>query len=206
MWRRSALGPWGCSGGKVRLGDDDVRDRSTPVGPLAVRDHHPLPLRHGAVDLAAIGVLVDFLGPRSGTYCLDDTDVADVAGRDVRQRITWIQQLPWIADSTVRENLRIADPSADDAELRAAIAAVALDGWYEHLPSGLDSPLGRGGSAMSGGEAQRLALARVLLAGHDVVVLDEPTANLDAETAAQVLDTVLDRCADRTTLLLGHAT
>ena len=58
---------------------------------------------------------------------------------------------------------------------------------------------------MSGGEAQRLALARVLLAGHDVVVLDEPTANLDADTARRVLDTVLERCDDRTTLLLGHS-
>jgi ATP-binding cassette subfamily C protein CydC len=57
---------------------------------------------------------------------------------------------------------------------------------------------------MSGGEAQRLALARVLLAGHDVVVLDEPTANLDPETAERVLDTVLERCAERTTVLLGH--
>jgi ABC-type transport system involved in cytochrome bd biosynthesis fused ATPase/permease subunit len=57
---------------------------------------------------------------------------------------------------------------------------------------------------MSGGEAQRLALARVLLADHDVVVLDEPTANLDATTAARVLDTVLDRCDERTTILLGH--
>jgi ABC-type transport system involved in cytochrome bd biosynthesis fused ATPase/permease subunit len=57
---------------------------------------------------------------------------------------------------------------------------------------------------MSGGEAQRLALARVLLAGHDVVVLDEPTANLDSATAAHVLDTVLAYCADRTTILLGH--
>jgi ABC-type transport system involved in cytochrome bd biosynthesis fused ATPase/permease subunit len=57
---------------------------------------------------------------------------------------------------------------------------------------------------MSGGEAQRLALARVLLSGHEVVVLDEPTANLDAATAAGVLTTVLDHCSDRTTILLGH--
>ena len=86
-----------------------------------------------------------------------------------------------------------------------AIEAVRLGGWYDHLPAGLDSQLGRGGSAMSGGEAQRLALARVLLAGHDVVVLDEPTANLDAATASQVLATVLDRCAERTTIVLGHS-
>jgi ABC-type transport system involved in cytochrome bd biosynthesis fused ATPase/permease subunit len=127
-------------------------------------------------------------------------------GQDVRQRVTWIQQLPWIADSTVRENLRIADPSASDDDLVAALHAVRLGEWLGTLPGGLDSQLGRGGSKMSGGEAQRLALARVLLAGHDVVVLDEPTANLDTDTAAHVLDTVLERCAGRTTILLGHAT
>jgi ATP-binding cassette subfamily C protein CydCD len=161
------------------------------------------PSGSGKSTLAA--VLVGFLGPRSGSYQLDGTDVAHVIGEDLRRRVTWIQQLPWIADSTVRENLRLADPSASDDELRDVLRSVRLDGWFRHLPAGLDSQLGRGGSAMSGGEAQRLALARVLLADHDVVVLDEPTANLDAATAARVLDTVLDRCDDRTTILLGHA-
>jgi ATP-binding cassette subfamily C protein CydCD len=160
------------------------------------------PSGSGKSTLAAL--LVGFLAPHTGTYRLDGADVGGAAGDGVRRRVTWIQQLPWIADSTVRENLRIADPSADDDAVREALRAVRLDDWFGHLPAGLDSHLGRHGSGMSGGEAQRLALARVLLAGHDVVVLDEPTANLDAQTASQVLDTVLDRCADRTTLLLGH--
>jgi ABC-type transport system involved in cytochrome bd biosynthesis fused ATPase/permease subunit len=160
------------------------------------------PSGSGKSTLAA--VLVGFLSPRSGSYRLDDTDVSDVTGDELRRRVTWIQQLPWIADSTVRENLRLARPSASDDELRDVLRSVRLDEWFGHLPAGFDTQLGRGGSAMSGGEAQRLALARVLLADHDVVVLDEPTANLDAPTAALVLDTVLTRCADRTTVLLGH--
>jgi ABC-type transport system involved in cytochrome bd biosynthesis fused ATPase/permease subunit len=161
------------------------------------------PSGSGKSTLAA--VLVGFLSPRSGSYRLDGTDVGDLVGEDLRRRVTWIQQVPWIADSNVRENLRLADPSASDDQLRDVLRSVRLDGWFRHLPAGLDSQLGRGGSAMSGGEAQRLALARVLLADHDVVVLDEPTANLDAATAAQVLGTVLDACNDRTTILLGHA-
>ena len=162
------------------------------------------PSGSGKSTLAA--VLVDFLPASSGQYRLATTPVDEAIGREVRRRVTWIEQLPWIADSTVRENLRIADSAASDEALIGAIEAVHLGSWYERLPSGLDSQLGRGGSAMSGGEAQRLALARVLLAGHDVVVLDEPTANLDAATAAQVLATVLERCDDRTTIVLGHAT
>jgi thiol reductant ABC exporter CydC subunit len=162
------------------------------------------PSGSGKSTLAA--VLVDFLPAHAGSYRLDDTDAADIVGADVRRRVTWIQQLPWIADSTVRENLRIADPDASDTVLVDTLRAVQLGAWFDGLRAGLDTQVGRGGSSMSGGEAQRLALARVLLAGNDVVVLDEPTANLDADTAAQVLDTVLDRCADRTTVLLGHPT
>jgi ATP-binding cassette, subfamily C, bacterial CydCD len=160
------------------------------------------PSGSGKSTLAA--VLVGFLAPGSGTYRLGGADIGEMIGQDVRRRVTWIQQLPWIADSTVRENLRIADPAAGDDVLRQALHAVRLDEWFNHLPAGLDTQLGRGGSRMSGGEAQRLALARVLLAGHDVVVLDEPTANLDVDTAAEVLATVLDHCAQRTTILLGH--
>ncbi len=118
--------------------------------------------------------------------------------------MTWVQQLPWLADTTVRENLRIADPAADDHRLTEALGAVRLDVWLGDLPDGLDTRIGRGGSGMSGGEAQRLALARVLLADHRVVVLDEPTAHLDAGTAEHVLATTLDRFADRTTIVLGH--
>ncbi len=162
------------------------------------------PSGSGKSTLAAM--LVDFLPAHSGSYELDGTDARSADGADVRQQVTWLQQLPWIADSTLRENLRIAKPSADDEELLDTLRAVQLEEWFGHLRTGMDSQLGRGGSSMSGGEAQRLALARVLLAGHDAVVLDEPTANLDAATATQVLETVLDRCADRTTLLLGHST
>ena len=179
------------------------------LGPVSMRlpagDHAVVSGPSGSGKSTLAAVLVDFLSPQSGSYCLDDTRADRSAGQDVRRRVTWIQQLPWIADSTVRENLRIADPTASDDDLVAALHAVQLGEWLATLPADLDSQLGRGGSKMSGGEAQRLALARVLLAGHDIVVLDEPTANLDADTAGRVLDTVLERCGDRTTILLGHA-
>lgn len=151
-------------------------------------------------------VLVGFLPPHAGSYRIDGDDVDTIGGANVRERVTWVQQLPWLADTTVRENLRIADPSASEEALRAALEAVRLDAWLGHLPHGLDSRIGRGGSGMSGGEVQRLALARVLLADHRVVVLDEPTANLDANTAERVLATLRERFADRTTIVLGHDT
>jgi ABC-type transport system involved in cytochrome bd biosynthesis fused ATPase/permease subunit len=160
------------------------------------------PSGSGKSTLAA--VLVGFLPPRRGSYLIDGLDSTDVDGVSLRERITWIQQLPWLADSTVRENLRIADPDASDATLMTALDAVNLDTWFVQLPHGLDTRIGRGGSGMSGGEAQRLALSRALLANRRVIVLDEPTAHLDARTARHVLTTVLGECADRTTVLLGH--
>jgi ATP-binding cassette subfamily C protein CydCD len=160
------------------------------------------PSGSGKSTLAA--VLVGFLPPRRGSYLIDELASTEVDGAELRERITWIQQLPWLADSTVRENLRIADPAASDAALMNALDAVGLDAWLARLPHGLDARIGRGGSGMSGGEAQRLALSRVLLADRRVIVLDEPTAHLDARTARQVLAAVLGACANRTTVLLGH--
>jgi ABC-type transport system involved in cytochrome bd biosynthesis fused ATPase/permease subunit len=151
------------------------------------------------------GVLVGFLPPHRGSYRIDGIESDGVDGAALRERVTWIEQVPWLADSTVRENLRIADPEASDERLLAALSAVELETWLGTLADGLDTRMGRGGSGMSGGEAQRLALSRVLLADHRIVVLDEPTANLDARTADQVLTTVLAQCSDRTTVLLGHS-
>jgi ATP-binding cassette subfamily C protein CydCD len=179
------------------------RDAVGPVSfHLPTGGHHAIvgPSGSGKSTLAA--VLVDFLAPHGGVYLVAGRDAATVAG--LRTQVTWLTQLPWLADSTVRENLRLAAPTANDETLLDAVAAVRLREWFDRLPAGLDTHIGRGASAMSGGEAQRLALARVLLAGHRVLVLDEPTAHLDRSTADAVMSTLLERCADRTTLVLGH--
>ncbi len=178
------------------------------LGPVSVqvpyRSHIAITGPSGSGKSTLAAVLVGFLPPDRGGYRIDRTDSADVDGVVLRERVTWIEQLPWLADSTVRENLRIADADASDDAMLTTLRAVDLDTWLARLPHGLDTRIGRGGSGMSGGEAQRLALSRVLLADHRIVVLDEPTANLDARTARQVLSTVLRRCDDRTTILLGH--
>jgi len=178
------------------------------LGPVAIEfpfgSHTTISGPSGSGKSTFAAVLVGFLAPHSGAYRIDGDDLATIGGANVRERVTWVQQLPWLADTTVRENLRIADPAADDYTLNDALRAVRLGAWLDDLPHGLDTRIGRGGSGMSGGEAQRLALARVLLADHRVVVLDEPTAHLDADTAEHVLDTTLDRFADRTTIVLGH--
>ncbi len=160
------------------------------------------PSGSGKSTLAA--TLVRFLEPRAGTVRVGGVDVADLGGDGVRRSVTWCQQDPWFADTTLGDNLRIARPDAADDELWAALETVHLDEWARALPEGLSTRLERDASAMSGGERQRLALARALLGAQRAVVLDEPTAHLDQATARAVLDDLLAAAADRAVIVMGH--
>jgi thiol reductant ABC exporter CydC subunit len=126
----------------------------------------------GAGKSTLLALLLGFLPPSSGSATFP-------------ARVAWCPPEPYLSATTVRENLRLGDATADDDTLRAALRLVALDEWTDRL----DVRLGQGGSGASGGEAQRLALARaVLRARHaDLVLLDEPTAHLDEPTARRVL-------------------
>jgi ATP-binding cassette, subfamily C, bacterial CydC len=107
--------------------------------------------------------------------------------------------------TTIRENLRLANPAATDDELRDALArARALD-WVDTLPDGLDTHVGVGGALVSGGQRQRIALARAFLSRAGLLIFDEPTAHLDETTAGEVVDTILDLAGDgRGVLLITH--
>ena len=111
---------------------------------------------------------------------------------------------PHIFDATIRDNLRLARPGASDDELAAAAARARLLPWIESLPRGWDTPVGAHGAAMSGGERQRLALARALLADPAVLILDEPTAHLDPEARTALTADLLLLTAGRATLLITH--
>ncbi|MCB0964321.1 MAG: ATP-binding cassette domain-containing protein, partial [Acidimicrobiales bacterium] len=161
------------------------------------------PSGSGKSTLAA--AMVGFLAPRSGTYAVGGSPASAIGTDAVRELVTWCQQDPWFAATTVADNLRVARPDASDDELWAALAIVHLDAWARALPAGLDTPVSRDAGSLSGGERQRLALARALVGRRRAVVLDEPTAHLDAATAAAVLDDLLAATADRAVVLLGHA-
>jgi thiol reductant ABC exporter CydC subunit len=150
--------------------------------------------------------LVAFLAPSTGTYRIGGTPSTDLGGEHVRQAVTWCQQDPWFADTTVADNLRIARPTATDDDLRDALGVVHLTDWLTGLPGGLDERLERDASTISGGERQRLALARALLGGHRAIVLDEPTAHLDGPTATQVLHDLLAATDDQAVVLIAHDT
>ncbi len=121
-----------------------------------------------------------------------------------RAQTAWMPQRPVLLPATLAENLRLADADADDERLWAALAAAGLDAWAATLPGGLAARVGEGGVAASAGERRRLALARIALRDPALVLIDEPTANLDAVTAALVRDALERIVAGRTALLVTH--
>ncbi|MFI9321162.1 thiol reductant ABC exporter subunit CydD [Kitasatospora aureofaciens] len=153
--------------------------------------------------------LLRFLEPGAGsvTFAAGRPQAVDsraLAGEDVRRVIGLCAQDAHVFDSSLRENLRLARPGADEDELRAALAAARLLDWTDTLPEGLDTMVGEHGARLSGGQRQRLALARALLADFPVLVLDEPAEHLDLPTADALTADLLTATAGRTTVLITH--
>jgi ATP-binding cassette subfamily C protein CydCD len=150
-------------------------------------------------------VLVRFLDVAAGDYRLDGHAVGEFSADDVRSVVGLLTQDAHVFDTTVAENLRPADPDATAAQMRSALARVRLDGWLDALPQGLATPLGEHGATLSGGERQRLALARLLLARHEILVFDEPAEHLDPLAAAALTDDLLRATDDRSVVLITHS-
>ncbi|MES1248293.1 MAG: thiol reductant ABC exporter subunit CydC [Actinomycetota bacterium] len=150
-------------------------------------------------------LLVRFRDPEFGAVLLDGRDLRAYTQADVRSTVLLSDQDAHLFATSIRENLRIARPDATDDELRAALRrARALD-WVETLPDDLDTHVGEHGALVSGGQRQRLALARAFLSDAPFVIFDEPTAHLDAPTAAEVVETILELPREgRGVLLISH--
>jgi ABC-type multidrug transport system fused ATPase/permease subunit len=121
-----------------------------------------------------------------------------------RTRVAHVPQHPYLFQGSVADNLRLARPAASDADLIAAATAANAHGFISRMPTGYDTPVGEGGARLSGGERQRLAIARAFLRDAPLLILDEPTANLDEMSADVVLEALRALARSRTVLLISH--
>ena len=158
----------------------------------------------GAGKSTVAAVLLRLCDPVGGTATLCGRDLAAYASDDVRRLIGGCAQDPHIFDSTIGENIRLARPGATEGELEDAAARARLLPWIQSLPLGFATPVGAHGAAISGGERQRIALARALLADPALLILDEPTASLEPDARRELTLDLLAVTAGRGTLLITH--
>ena len=158
----------------------------------------------GAGKTTAAHLLLRFLEPDAGRVLVDDTPLASLTPEEWRRRVAWVPQHPRLFHGTLRENLLLGQPEASEVAIGRALELAYLEDLVRELPRGLETPVGEGGERFSGGEAQRVALARAFLKDAPVLVLDEPTAQLDLATEAWVVEAVERLCRGRTVLLVAH--
>ena len=159
---------------------------------------------NGAGKSTVAAVLMRFRELSGGAASLDGHDLASYSADDVRSVIGGCPQDPHLFDATIRDNLRLARPDATDEELEGAADRARLLAWIRSLPRGWDTPVGTHGAAVSGGERQRLALARAFLADPALLILDEPAAHLDTDSRRALTADLLHATEGRSVLFITH--
>ena len=160
--------------------------------------------RSGAGKSSALHVLLHFLEASSGSARIGEVDVRLMTRTGMARQVAWLAEETHLFAATVADNLRLARPEAAEDELVAVLDQVGLGAWYHSLPGGMATVLGAGGRDLSAGERQRLGMARALLSGAELLLLDEPTAHLDPWSSAHVIAELLGSAGSRSVLVVSH--
>lgn len=151
-----------------------------------------------------VELLLRFRDPDEGRVRIGGPDVTQMSEADLRAAVTLVPQRPELFYGTIADNLRLARPDATDEELWAVLDRAALGDWVRSLDRGLDTGVGELGEAMSGGERQRLTIARALLRDPQVLILDEATSELDEDAERRLLDVLAEERGRRTVIVVAH--
>ncbi len=187
---------------------------ANPGRPGRVLDGFDLEIQRGEV-VALVGksgvgkstvasVLLGLRSPNVGAVTVDGVDLKALDIAAWRRELAWLPQRPMLFRGTVRDNIAMGDPAAPLATIERAARLAGADAFVRELRSGYDTRIGEGGQGLSAGETRRIALARALVRDTPLLILDEPTANLDAESAAVVARSVQRISAGRAVLLIEH--
>ncbi|MCX7756302.1 MAG: thiol reductant ABC exporter subunit CydD [Anaerolineales bacterium] len=158
----------------------------------------------GAGKTTVANLLMRFIEPQSGTIRVGDTPLAQIPADAWRKTIGWVPQTPYLFSDTIAANLRLARPEANEGDLLRACERAGLLDFIRALPEGLETRIGERGARLSGGQAQRLALARAFLKDAPFLLLDEPTSSLDPALEAELQASVHELMRGRTVLVIAH--
>jgi ATP-binding cassette, subfamily B, bacterial len=158
----------------------------------------------GAGKTTLVSLLPRFYDPQHGTVAIDGVDIRTVKLKSLRSQISLVLQEPFLFPISIAENIAYARPDASLDEIEAAARAARIHDFVVSLPQGYDTPVGERGATLSGGEKQRLSIARALLKDAPILILDEPTSALDVETESLVLEAIEELIRGRTTLIIAH--
>lgn len=178
-----------------------LRELSMRVDP---GEHVAIAGASGAGKSTLLGVLLGLVEPTQGTVAIGGVDLSTLDPVAWRSRLAWVPQRPHLFRGTLQDNVRLGAPGASDDAVSEAISAAGLDPVIARLDGGVHATLDTDGIGLSVGERQRVALARAFVRDAPLLLLDEPTANLDGETEREVLDALLQLVEGRTVLLVAH--
>ncbi|GAA4897753.1 ATP-binding cassette subfamily C protein [Stackebrandtia albiflava] len=182
-------------------GPEVLSDVSLSVAP---GEHVALVGTSGAGKTTLAGVAAGVIEPVAGSVRLGGVELSTLGDAVVRGRITLLSQEVHVFTGSLADDLRLAAPDADDARLTAALATVSADGWVRALPDGLDTKVGEHAHPLTAAQSQQLALARVVLADPDVVILDEATAEAGSAGARRLEEAAAAATEGRTTIIVAH--
>jgi len=158
----------------------------------------------GSGKTTLVNLLARFWEPGAGEVCIGGSNLGDLVGADVRSLLAVVEQDVHLFDATIRDNLAVADADVTDERIEAVCRQAGIHDAIAAMPAGYETWIGEGGLLLSAGERQRLAIARALIKDAPIVVLDEATANLDAETERDLLASLRTQLAGRTVLAITH--
>jgi ATP-binding cassette, subfamily B, bacterial len=177
---------------------EDVSFEAQPGERVAVVGHT------GAGKSTLMSLLIRFYDPHSGSIRLDGIDLRDLKLPSLRDQISVVLQEPLLFSGTIEENIRYGKLEASAEDVRDAARAANAHDFISGLPNGYDTVLGEGGAQISGGERQRICVARAFLKDAPILILDEPTSSIDSKTEGVILDALDDLMEGRTSFMIAH--